>query len=61
MPRSHAQREGILLYNSREFQRRRDDVLDGLITAEESRRDYGVVINARGEMDLAATARLGSS
>ena len=36
-------------------------MLDGLITAEESQRDYGVVINARGEIDLAETARLGSS
>jgi len=38
----------------------RDDVLDGLITAEEARRDYGVVIDARGEIDLAETARLRS-
>jgi len=37
-----------------------DDVLDGLITAEEARRDYGVVIDARGEIDLAETARLRS-
>jgi N-methylhydantoinase B len=35
-----------------------DDVLDGLITAEEARRDYGVAINAAGQLDLAETARL---
>jgi hypothetical protein len=39
----------------------RDDVLDGSITAEEARRDYGVVIDERGEIDLAATARIRSS
>jgi N-methylhydantoinase B len=38
----------------------RDDVLDGLITAEEARRDYGVVIDMRGEIDLAETARVRS-
>jgi N-methylhydantoinase B len=38
----------------------RDDVLDGLITAEEARRDYGVAVDARGEVDVAATARLRS-
>jgi N-methylhydantoinase B len=38
----------------------RDDVLDGLITAEEARRDYGVAIDAHGEIDLAETARLRS-
>ena len=38
----------------------RDDVLDGLITVEEARRDYGVVIDARGEIDLAETARVRS-
>jgi hypothetical protein len=38
----------------------RDDVLDGLITAEEARREYGVVIDARGEIDLAETARVRS-
>jgi hypothetical protein len=36
-------------------------VLDGLITAEEARRDYGVVIDARGEIDHAATVRLRSA
>jgi N-methylhydantoinase B len=38
----------------------RDDVLDGLITVEEARRDYGVVIDAHGEIDLAETARVRS-
>ncbi len=35
-----------------------DDVLDGLITAEQARRDYAVVIGASGELDLPATERL---
>jgi hypothetical protein len=35
-----------------------DDVLDGFITAEEARRDYAVVIDADGRLDLAATQRL---
>jgi N-methylhydantoinase B len=39
----------------------RDDVLDGLITVEEAERDYGVVIDARGQIDAAATARLRSA
>src|SRR6202045_1372478 len=38
-----------------------DDVLDGLITAEEARRDYGVVIDAHGQLDVAATERLRSA
>ena len=37
-----------------------EDVLDGMITAEEARRDYGVVINAHGQLDAAATERLRS-
>jgi N-methylhydantoinase B len=37
-----------------------DDVLDGLITAEEARRDYGVAI-AEGRLDAAATAALRKS
>ena len=45
---------------ARDPQSVRDDVLDGLITVEEARRDYGVVIDARGEIDLAETARLRS-
>jgi N-methylhydantoinase B len=36
----------------------RDDVLDGLITAEQARRDYGVAIDVNGAIDVAATARL---
>jgi N-methylhydantoinase B len=43
---------------ARDPQSVRDDVLDGLITAEDARRDYGVVIDAQGEIDAAATARL---
>jgi N-methylhydantoinase B len=39
----------------------RDDVLDGLITAEQARRDYGVAINATGEVDHAETGRLRAS
>src|SRR6516162_4603 len=45
---------------ARDPQTVRDDVLDGLITAEEARRDYGVVIDASGAIDAAATARLRS-
>jgi hypothetical protein len=36
----------------------RDDVLDGLITAAEARRDYGVAIDAAGRIDRAETERL---
>jgi N-methylhydantoinase B len=36
----------------------RDDVLDSLITAEQARRDYGVAIDADGEIDRAETKRL---
>jgi N-methylhydantoinase B len=43
---------------ARDPQRVRDDVLDGFITAEEARRDYAVVIDADGRLDLAATQRL---
>jgi N-methylhydantoinase B len=43
---------------ARDPQRVRDDVLDGLITAEEARRDYGVVIDADGEIDRAETERM---
>ena len=35
-----------------------EDVLDGFITAEDAERDYAVVIDAEGRLDLAATARL---
>jgi N-methylhydantoinase B len=38
-----------------------DDVLDGLITAEAARRDYGVAIDAAGRLDLAETTRLRSA
>ena len=38
-----------------------DDVLDGLITAEEARRDYGVAIDAQGRLDLIETERLRTS
>jgi len=36
----------------------RDDMLDGLITADEALGDYAVVIDARGELDAAETARI---
>ena len=36
----------------------REDVLDGLITVDEARSDYSVVIDARGEIDRDETARL---
>src|SRR4029079_2762244 len=36
----------------------RDDVLDGLITEEEARRDYGVAIVTGGMIDEAETTRL---
>ena len=45
----------------RDPQRVADDVLDGLITAEEARRDYGVAIDAQGRIDLAETERLRSA
>jgi N-methylhydantoinase B len=35
-----------------------DDVLDGLITVEEARRDYGVAIDADGRLDRGETERL---
>ncbi|MGH6671921.1 MAG: hydantoinase B/oxoprolinase family protein [Xanthobacteraceae bacterium] len=38
-----------------------DDVLDGLVTAEEARRAYGVVIDAQGRLDRSETARLRAS
>src|SRR5262252_1325879 len=43
---------------TRDPQRVLDDVRDGLITAEAARRDYGVVIDVDGRLDLAATERL---
>ena len=46
---------------NRDPARVRDDVLDGLITAEDARRDYGVAIDAEGEIDIAETKRLRAS
>jgi N-methylhydantoinase B len=43
---------------TRDPQAVRDDVLDGLITAEEARRDYGVAIDGHGRLDLDETERL---
>jgi N-methylhydantoinase B len=43
---------------ARDPQRVIDDVLDGLITAEEARHDYGVAIDAQGRLDLIETERL---
>jgi N-methylhydantoinase B len=45
---------------TRDPQRVLDDVLDGLITAEEARRDYAVAIDAAGTLDMAETERLRS-
>jgi N-methylhydantoinase B len=45
----------------REPERVRDDVLDGLISVEEARRDYGVAIDAQGEIDRDQTNRVRSS
>jgi N-methylhydantoinase B len=39
----------------------REDVLDGLITVDEARSDYGVVIDERGDVDRDETERLRSS
>jgi N-methylhydantoinase B len=46
---------------TRDPQRVLDDVLDGLITHEEARRDYGVVVDAHGQLDMDATTRLRAS
>jgi N-methylhydantoinase B len=46
---------------TRDPQHVREDVLDGLITAEAARRDYGVAISADGEIDVAETERLRAS
>jgi len=43
---------------ARDPARVRDDVLDGLITADGARRDYGVAIDTKGEIDFVETARL---
>jgi N-methylhydantoinase B len=42
-------------------ERVREDVLDGLITSEEARRDYGVAVDAEGRLDGAETERLRSA
>src|SRR5262252_5134694 len=42
---------------TRDPQRVAEDVLDGLITADEARRDYAVVVDAEGRVDHAATER----
>jgi N-methylhydantoinase B len=46
---------------TRDPQRVLDDVLDGLITVDEARRDYAVVIDVQGRLDLTETERLRSS
>ena len=43
---------------ARDPQRVLDDVLDGFITAQDAERDYAVVIDPDGRLDLAATERL---
>jgi N-methylhydantoinase B len=43
---------------ARDPQRVIDDVLDGLITAEEARGDYGVAIDVQGRLDPIETKRL---
>ena len=45
---------------ARDPERVRADVLDGLITADEARADYGVALDAQGSIDSAATKRLRS-
>ena len=42
---------------AREPQRVLDDVLDGLISIDTARRDFGVIIRADGTVDVGATAR----
>ncbi|HTE78416.1 MAG TPA: hydantoinase B/oxoprolinase family protein [Xanthobacteraceae bacterium] len=46
---------------AREPERVREDVLDGLITTDAARRDYGVAIGADGEIDVAETERIRAS
>ena len=43
---------------TRDPQRVLDDVRDGFISAQQARRDYGVVIDADGRLDSAGTERL---
>ena len=42
----------------RDPERVRDDLLDGMITANDARRDYGVVVDKHGRIDLTETNRL---
>jgi len=35
-----------------------DDLLDGMVTAEDARRDYGVVVDKHGRIDLTETNRV---
>src|SRR5262249_35353739 len=44
----------------RDPQRALDDGVDGFITPEEARRDYAVVVDADGRLDMAATRRVRS-
>jgi N-methylhydantoinase B len=46
---------------ARDPQHVREDVLDGLITAEAARRDYGIAISADGEIDVVETERIRAS
>jgi N-methylhydantoinase B len=46
---------------ARDPERVRDDVLDGLISAEDARRDYGVAVDGQGRLDLEETRRLRDS
>ena len=46
---------------TRDPQKVLDDVLDGYITVEQARTDYGVVITPQNEVDMAATAALRSA
>src|SRR5262252_5615034 len=43
---------------TRDPQRVAEDVIDGLITADEARRDYAVVVDAQGRVDAAETEKL---
>src|SRR5438132_6382234 len=49
---------GVRDPRTRDPHRALEDALDGFITAEDAERDYAVVIDAAGRLDLAATARL---
>ena len=45
---------------ARDPQRVLDDVLDGLITMEDARRDYGVAVDKRGQINVGETERMRS-